>query len=124
MSSSVSTCSSQSTPSRCAISMPTAACGKWTRVRQQGLSMVRAAGAQSTATPGQQRQTGWAQRLAFTLHVEALQHKQLVVAGLVEKGGEPGLLPDPAARANTTKWMIHSLHGAVPLWLASGTMAA
>lgn len=32
---------------------------------------------------------GW-----LTFHVEALLHEQLVVAGLVEEGGEPCLVPD------------------------------
>ena len=32
------------------------------------------------------------------LHVERLQHKQLVVARFVEKGGEPGFVPHPGRR--------------------------
>ena len=30
----------------------------------------------------------------LTFHVEGLPHEQLVVAGLVEEGSQPGLVPD------------------------------
>jgi hypothetical protein len=130
MSSSVSTCSSQSTPSRSAISMPTAvqavqalqhecegeagsAC--W----QEGAALWTGANhfpcywrcSNAPPTPPKHtcthrhtipaiqtnsKRTGERKQRVRTFHVERLQHKQLVVAGLVEESRQPRFFPDPA----------------------------
>jgi hypothetical protein len=45
-----------------------------------------------------------------TLHVEALQDEELVVAGLVEEGGQPGLVPDAAVRVPELQLLVARDH--------------
>ena len=41
-----------------------------------------------------------------TFHVETLQHEELVVAGLVEEGREPGLVPDARVRVAVLQVLV------------------
>ena len=49
-------------------------------------------------------------KVPLTFHVEALPHKQLMVAGLVEEGRQPGLIPDPAVRLPLYQLLISGDH--------------
>lgn len=52
--------------------------------------------------------TGW--QASLTLHVEALQHKQLMIAGLVEEGGEPCLVPNARVRMPILELLVARDH--------------
>lgn len=49
-------------------------------------------------------------KVPLTFHVETLPHKQLVVAGLVEEGRQPGLIPNPAVGLPLNQLLIPGNH--------------